>query len=247
MALDSHPGYKYHYTKMSGVHNMKSVPVSERIKDRIKASGKRFFACDNISDFIEEGEDNELVLELTEKFNAVLDSLIIDRDNDPNSHETGKRLAKMYLFETMAGRYEKAPKVTAFPNDGEERYKGMLVIRAEIKSMCSHHHQPVWGTAYIGIIPGQKVIGLSKYIRLAQWHARRGTLQEELTVHICNAIMKATECEDVAVHVQAEHGCCVFRGVNAHSSATQTTVLRGQFHAMDVKAEFFNNITLQRS
>ncbi len=225
---------------------MEYIPVSERIKSRIKASGKRFFACDNVSEFINEGEENDLILELTEKFNSVIDSLVIDRENDPNSQETGKRLAKMYVYEIMSGRYEKAPKVTAFPNTGENVYSGMLVVRAEIKSMCSHHHQPVRGVAYIGIIPGQKVIGLSKYIRIAQWYARRGQLQEELCEQIAKAISQACATQDVAVYLQAEHGCCTNRGVEAYSSLTQTTVLRGQFHDNSVKTEFFNNISVQQ-
>jgi len=223
-----------------------TIPVSERIKSRIITSGKRFFACDNVSDFMYDGEEEELVLELTGKFNSVIDSLVIDRENDPNSHDTGNRLAKMYVYEIMSGRYEKAPKVTAFPNTGENSYNGMLVVRAEIKSMCSHHHQPVSGVAYIGIIPTSKVIGLSKYIRLAQWYARRGQLQEELCEQIANAIVQATGSDSVAVYLQAEHGCCTNRGVEAHSSLTQTTVLRGQFHDSSVKTEFFNNISIQQ-
>lgn len=223
-----------------------TIPVSERIKSRIITSGKRFFACDNVSDFMYDGEEEELVLELTGKFNSVIDSLVIDRENDPNSRDTGNRLAKMYVYEIMSGRYEKAPKVTAFPNTGENSYNGMLVVRAEIKSMCSHHHQPVSGVAYIGIIPTSKVIGLSKYIRLAQWYARRGQLQEELCEQIANAIVQATGSDSVAVYLQAEHGCCTNRGVEAHSSLTQTTVLRGQFHDSSVKTEFFNNISIQQ-
>jgi GTP cyclohydrolase I len=224
-----------------------SISISERIKSRMRSAGKRFFACDNVSEFMHEGEDHDLVLELTEKFNSIIDSLVIDRENDPNSHDTGRRLAKMYVYEIMSGRYEKEPKVTAFPNTGENTYKGMLVVRAEIKSMCSHHHQPVRGVAYIGIIPGQKVIGLSKYIRIAQWYARRGQLQEELCEQIAKAIMRATDTEDVAVYIGATHGCCENRGVGAANSLTQTTTLRGQFHAADVKTEFFNNISLQQT
>jgi GTP cyclohydrolase I len=226
---------------------MEGKYISEAIRNRLKTNGKRFFACDNISEFINEGERDLLVAELTEKFNSVLDSLLIDRENDPNSNGTGKRLAKMYLNEIMAGRYYPAPDSTAFPNDGDDRYEGMLVVRSELKSLCSHHHQPVRGVAYIGIIPGKKVIGLSKYTRIAQWHARRGTLQEELCNHIASSIMKATESNDVAVYIAAKHGCCENRGIMAQSSLTQTTVLHGQFHEASVKKEFFDNIALQQS
>jgi GTP cyclohydrolase IA len=177
----------------------------------------------------------------------VLDSLLIDRHGDPNSQGTAHRLAKMYLYEIMAGRYDPAPDATAFPNDSEDRYEGMLVVRSELRSMCSHHHQPVAGVAYIGIIAAQKLIGLSKYTRIAQWCSRRGTLQEELANDIAREIMKATGSENVAVYIQATHGCCENRGIMAHSSLTQTTVLKGAFKEDgNTKKEFFDNIKLQQ-
>jgi GTP cyclohydrolase I len=153
----------------------------------------------------------------------------------------------MYFNEIMAGRYEGAPDCTAFPNDSADRYEGMLVVRSELRSMCSHHHQPVTGVAYIGIIAAQKLIGLSKYTRIAQWCATRGTLQEELCNDITREIMKATGSENVAVYIQATHGCCENRGIMAHSSLTQTTVLKGVFkNDPDAKKEFFDNIKLQQ-
>ena len=220
--------------------------LSDIIRERMKGNGKRFFACDNVSEYLDDETREVLIAELTDKFDEVLKGLLIDIDNDPNSKGTGKRLAKMYVNEIMCGRYYPAPDSTSFPNDGEEKYTGMLVVRSELKSMCSHHHQPVTGVAYIGIIPGNKVIGLSKYTRIAQWHARRGTLQEELCTHIANSIMKATESSDVAVYISARHGCCENRGIMAHSSVTQTTVLKGLFNEPDVKKEFFDNVTLQQ-
>lgn len=221
------------------------MKVSDTIKARALASKRRFFACDNVSDFILEGEKEQLIDEVAANFELVLQSLIIDTTNDPNSKGTAKRLAKMYVNEIMSGRYEDAPDVTAFPNDGEGSYSGMLVVRAEIKSMCSHHHQPVRGTCFIGIIPTAKVIGLSKYIRIAQWYARRGQLQEELTVQIANRIMEATESANVAVYIEASHGCCENRGVGAFDSTTQTCVVRGEFEKLAVKNEFFQQIQLQ--
>jgi GTP cyclohydrolase I len=173
--------------------------------------------------------------------------LLIDRENDPNSKGTARRLAKMYFNEIMAGRYEESPNATAFPNDTDGAYEGMLVVRSELKSMCSHHHQPVTGVAYIGIIAGPVLIGLSKYTRIAQWCARRGTLQEELCMDIAREIEFATGSTDVAVYIQATHGCCENRGIMAHSSLTQTTVLHGAFKTdQSVKKEFFDNIKLQQ-
>ena len=226
---------------------MEEKSLSQILREQMKRDGKRFFACDNISDYIDDESREHLINEVSTRFKEVLKSLLIDVENDPNSKGTAKRLAKMYVNEIMAGRYYPAPDSTAFPNDGDQRYEGMLVVRSELKSMCSHHHQPVTGVAYIGIIPGKKVIGLSKYTRVAQWHARRGTLQEELCTDIAKSIMAVTESDDVAVYIQAEHGCCTNRGIMATSSLTQTTVLHGQFHDASVKKEFFDNIALQQA
>ena len=223
------------------------MSTSNKIKQRIKEAGDRFWAGDNISAHIEEGEKQELINELAVKFEDVLQALVIDTENDPNSNGTGKRLAKMYVNELMAGRYEPMPNATAFPNDSDERYEGMLVVRSELTSMCSHHHQIVRGVAYIGIIASDKLIGLSKYTRIAQWCAMRGTLQEELANDIVREIQKATGAEHLGVYVQATHGCVENRGVKAHSSLTQTTVLKGAFKDdAGTKKEFMDNIKLQQ-
>ena len=199
---------------------------SKQIIARLEDAGIRYWAGDNISQVLQEGDKEQLIEEATLKFEQVLDSLVIDRHNDPNSMDTGRRLAKMYINELMSGRYNPMPNATAFPNHIEDGYKGMLVVRSEIKSMCSHHHQPVSGVAYIGIIAAETLIGLSKYTRIAQWCARRGTLQEELNNVIANEIQQATNSPNVGVYIQATHGCCENRGIMARSSLTQTTVLR---------------------
>ena len=225
--------------------------TSELIKERIEAANGRYWAGDNISQYLNEGDKESLIDELTGTFESVLDGLVIDRHTDPNSMDTGRRLAKMYINELMSGRYDDAPPATAFPNEPDnitnEKYDGMLVVRSELKSVCSHHHQPVTGIAYIGIIAAETLIGLSKYTRIAQWCARRGTLQEELAMDINREIRRATGSENVGVYIQATHGCCENRGIMAHSSLTQTTVLKGSFFTnADVKEEFFNNIKLQQ-
>jgi GTP cyclohydrolase I len=217
------------------------------IRSKMKREGRRFWAGDNISEYMSDAVKEKLIDEATVAFEGVLDALLIDRETDPNSKGTARRLAKMYFNEIMAGRYEPAPDATAFPNDTEDRYEGMLVVRSELRSICSHHHQPVSGVAYIGIIAAQKLIGLSKYTRIAQWCARRGTLQEELCNDIANEIMAATQSKNVGVYIQAVHGCCENRGIMAHSSLTQTTVLKGAFKEDgNTKKEFFDNIKLQQ-
>ena len=220
---------------------------SEEIKARLVQAKQRYWAGDNISSVLQEGDKEELIKEATVAFESVLDALVIDRYQDPNSKGTAHRLAKMYYNELMAGRYDTAPPATAFPNDSDDRYEGMLVVRSELKSVCSHHHQPVTGVAYIGIIAADKLIGLSKYTRIAQWCARRGTLQEELANDIAREIQKVTDAEHLGVYIQATHGCCENRGIMATSSLTQTTVLRGAFKDdAGTKKEFFDNIKLQQ-
>ncbi len=221
--------------------------LAQVIRERMRANKKRFWAGDNISDYITEEDKKVLIDQATKAFENVLDALLIDRDTDPNSHGTARRLAKMYFNEIMSGRYDPAPDATAFPNDSADRYEGMLVVRSELRSMCSHHHQPVTGVAYIGIIAAEKLIGLSKYTRIAQWCARRGTLQEELANDIAREIEKATGAKDLGVYIQATHGCCENRGIMAHSSLTQTTVLKGAFKDdHGTKKEFFDNIKMQQ-
>jgi GTP cyclohydrolase IA len=218
--------------------------TSEVIKARLRNAGKRFFASDNISQFIYPDEKSKLIEELTEKFEGVLSSLIIDTDNDPNSQDTARRLAKMYVNEIMSGRYEPSPKVTSFPNDG--KYDQLIIVRSDIRSMCSHHHQPVSGICYIACLPGKNVIGLSKYTRIAQHLAQRGHLQEELTEMIAEEIVNLTESDAVGVYIRARHGCCENRGIRSSNSSTQTTVLKGRLKTDPaMRNEFMHNIQIQ--
>ena len=234
-------------TATAGDKDYQELYLADAIRTQMKHNKKRFWAGDNISDYVTEDQKSRLIDEAAEAFETVLDRLLIDRENDPNSQGTAQRLAKMYFNEIMAGRYEPAPDATSFPNNSTDRYEGMLVVRSELRSMCSHHHQPVSGVAYIGIIAAEKLIGLSKYTRIAQWCARRGTLQEELCNDIAREISKATDSENVGVYLEAEHGCCINRGVMAHSSLTQTTVLKGAFKDdHGTKKEFMDNIKLQQ-
>ena len=221
--------------------------LANAIRFQMKRDNKRFWANDNISEYLSKADKEILIAEATVAFEQVLQTLLIDTETDPSSRGTAKRLAKMYINEVMSGRYEPAPDATAFPNDSDDRYEGMLVVRSELRSMCSHHHQPVSGVAYIGIIAADKLIGLSKYSRIAQWCARRGTLQEELCNDIAREIGRATGADNIGVYMQMTHGCVENRGVMAHSSLTQTTVLKGSFNTDgNTKKEFFDNIKLQQ-
>ena len=220
---------------------------TKEIIQRLKDKNIRYWANDNISEVLEEGDKQAIIEEAIPAFENVLQKLLIDTETDPNSMDTARRMAKMYINEIMSGRYDKMPNPSAFPNYIEGGYEGMLVVRSELTSLCSHHHQTVKGVAYIGIIAGPKLLGLSKYTRIAQWCAMRGTLQEELNVMIADAIQRETGSEHVGVYVQATHGCCENRGIKAHSSLTQTTVLRGAFkNDPATKKEFIDNVKLQQ-
>lgn len=240
------------------------MSISKEITQRLKAAGRRFNANDNISDMIRDGELAQLQEELTDRFTDVLKTLVIDIENDPNSRETGHRLAKMYVNELMEGRFYPAPKVTAFPNEKNgskvdlERltpvsendaarpaysYTGLLVVPAEITSMCSHHHQMVKGIMYIGVIPGEYVLGLSKYVRIAQFMAKRGTLQEQLTEDVLHAVQEASKTEDVAVMNISTHGCMTCRGVGATAAFTGTAELGGAFMTdLPLRDEFYKHV-----
>ena len=202
-------------------------PVSKKIKERIVKAGKRFHANDNIADFIEEGELAELQQEVQNKLQGVFESLIIDTDNDHNTQETAKRVAKMWLRETFGGRYHAFPRVTSFPNMG---YKSMYTSGPiSIRSTCAHHFQNIVGNAWIGIIPNGKVIGLSKFNRIVHHIAERPQIQEEMTTQIAEALQEYAHTKNIAVVVKAEHHCMTHRGVKEHESDMTTAIMLGAF------------------
>ena len=201
--------------------------ISDTIRKRIEEAGEGFFSNQNISDFIE--GDNELQLlqdEVQDKMEEVLRSLVIDTANDHNTQETAKRVAKMFIHETFGGRYEAKPRVTAFPNasDYDQLY---LTGPISIRSTCAHHFQNIVGKCWIGVFPGEQVIGLSKFNRIVDWVATRPQIQEEMTEQIADEIQKITEAKGLAVIVKAEHHCMTMRGVKEHASDMTTSVMRG--------------------
>ena len=215
------------------------MKISQTIRERIQQTNARFHSNDNISEFIHEGELALLQTEVEEKFKAVLDALVIDTENDHNTQETAKRVAKMYINETFGGRYQPMPKVTAFPNMG---YKSMYTSGPiSIRSTCAHHFQNIVGKCWVGIIPEDEVIGLSKFNRIIHHIAERPQIQEEMTTQITQALKEYAKTEHVAVVVKAEHHCMTHRGVKEHESDMTTAVLQGAFlDEPSVKQEFYN-------
>lgn len=218
------------------------MTTSENIRSRILDAEAKFTANDSIAAFINEGELDQLQLELQEKIQAVLDTLVIDTAHDPNTMETARRVAKMYLLEVMKGRYSKVPELRTFPNT--KKLDEMLIVGPiSVRSMCSHHMVPIIGKCWVAVIPGEKLFGLSKFNRVCDWFMSRPQIQEEATVQLADFIEQQLNPVGVAVLVKAKHMCMTWRGVKDDSAEATTSVLRGVFAKnQDAKREFLSLI-----
>lgn len=219
--------------------------ISELIKNRIIDSGGKFYANDNISGFIQENEMPLLVDEVADSFQSVLESLVIDTENDHNTQDTARRVAKMFINEVFAGRYNPAPTITSFPNMG---YKGMYTSGPiTIRSTCAHHFQNIVGSAWVGVIPDQEVIGLSKFNRIVHHIAERPQIQEEMTTQIADALKSYAKTPHIAVVVKAEHFCMTHRGVREHNSDMTTAVMLGAFREIpETRSEFYHILSTMK-
>ncbi len=206
------------------------TPVSVKIRERLAASRKRYYANDNIAEFIEPGELEKLLDEVEGKMKGVLDSMVIDTEHDHNTGDTARRVAKMYLTEVFRGRYVKAPAITEFPNVGHLN-ELMIVGPITVRSACSHHFCPVIGQIWIGVMPNEhtNVIGLSKYARLAEWVMGRPQIQEEAVVQLADLIQEKTQPDGLAIVMEASHFCMSWRGVKDMDSKMINSVMRGVF------------------
>lgn len=213
--------------------------LSEIIRERLKTAGARFHCNDNIADYIYDDEIEGLVDEVTEKMQGVLESLVIDTENDHNTQDTARRVAKMFVKETFSGRYRQVPKVTAFPNLG---YKSLYTTGPiSVRSTCAHHFQNIVGRCWVGIVPNGEVIGLSKFNRLVHHICERPQIQEEMTTQIAEALKQYAKTENIAVVVKAEHHCMTQRGVREHESDMTTAIMMGAFEKDPaLKKEFYD-------
>ena len=221
--------------------------TSEIIRHRLHSEGARFHANDNISVYIFPGELESLEKEVAMRVKELLKSLLIDVDNDHNSKETAERVSRMYINEVFKGRYKKQPKVTDFPNakNLDEIYTlGPISVR----SACSHHLVPIIGDCWIGIKPGDKVIGISKFARVADWVFSRPHIQEEAVMILADEIESLCEPKGLAILVKAKHFCMCWRGVKEPNTSMINSVVRGDFrHDASLKQEFFELVKQQPS
>jgi GTP cyclohydrolase I len=219
-----------HRGQAPAVDSDEGVPVSVRIRQRLQAAHKRFHANDNIAEFIEPGELERLLDEVAQKMKGVLESLVIDIDNDHNTQDTARRVAKMYLREIFHGRYVQQPPVTEFPN-AENLSELIIVGPITVRSACSHHLCPIIGKLWVGLLPNEhsNLIGLSKYVRLADWIMSRPQIQEEAVSQVADLLQEKTHPDGLALVMEAEHFCMHWRGVKDMEANMINSIMRGAF------------------
>ncbi|OHX11717.1 GTP cyclohydrolase I [Chromobacterium sphagni] len=204
--------------------------VSQKIRYRLQQAGARFHANDNIAAFIEDGELDALQDEVQAKLKGVLESLVIDTENDHNTQDTAKRVAKMFLREVFRGRYVAMPSSTEFPN--VERLNELMIVGPiTVRSACSHHLCPIIGRVWVGVMPNENsnLIGLSKYVRLIDWVMTRPQIQEEAVSQIADLLMSKLQPDGLAIVMEADHFCMHWRGVKDGNSKMTNSVMRGSF------------------
>jgi GTP cyclohydrolase IA len=219
--------------------------ASSRIRSRLVRANRRFHANDNISAFVKDGELDQLRDEVAIKMAEVLKSLVIDTENDHNTEETAKRVAKMFIKEVFAGRYVKQPEVTEFPNI-EHLNELMIVGPITVRSACSHHLCPIIGRVWIGVMPNEhsNLIGLSKYARLCDWIMSRPQIQEEAVTMLANLLQEKVKPDGLAIVMEADHFCMNWRGVKDMDSKMTNSVMRGSFlKDANLRREFLSLLT----
>ncbi|WP_019498806.1 GTP cyclohydrolase I [Pseudanabaena sp. PCC 6802] len=229
-------------SRLSTTQKIAKMPISQIIRTRLETASAPYFANDNISEFISDEERKELKKEIEGKLQSLFDSLVIDTQNDHNTKETARRVAKMYVDEVFKGRYHPMPKVTDFPNAKEldEVYTlGPITIR----SACSHHFVPIVGQAWVGILPSDRVIGISKFNRIVDWVMSRPHIQEEAAVMVADIIEDLIKPKGLAFVIKAQHMCMSWRGVKEPDTKMINSIVRGAFRTdPSLKKEFFDLI-----
>jgi len=190
-------------------------------------------------------EKEDMIERAAYHYGQFLTALKCDWQNDPNSMETPKRVAKSYVNDLWVGRYNELSDVTSFPSDG---YQGIVLEKdIPVVSQCSHHHQTILGKCHIAYIPGKdgRVIGLSKLNRIVDHFGRRGAIQEQLTMAIHNATNTVVEGNiGVMVIMQATHNCVSCRGIKHMGASMITSEVSGVFgeHEKTAKQEVMHMI-----
>jgi GTP cyclohydrolase I len=175
---------------------------------------------------------------IADHVSGIIDALGLDR-TDPNLEGTSERVAKMYLEMFNGLRSGAEPRITTFPND--EGYEHMVMERdIPFYSMCSHHFVPFYGHAHIAYVPGESIVGLSKFSRILEFYAKRPQLQERLTEQVVDFLVDKLHPKGAMVVIEARHLCVEMRGVKKPGALTVTSALRGLFHNKPLREEFLD-------
>ena len=226
-----------------------TTPTADRVRERLVAAGKRFHANDNIADFLEAGELDQIQAEVAAGLQEVLKALVIDTDSDHNTQDTARRVAKMFVREVFVGRYAQAPPVTEFPNVAGLN-ELMIVGPVTVRSACSHHLCPIIGRVWVGVMPNEtsELIGLSKYARLVEWVMSRPQIQEEAIAQLAELLQEKMRPDGLAIVMEADHFCMQWRGVKDMDSKMTNSVMRGSFlKDANLRREFLALLTSQKN
>lgn len=189
--------------------------------------------------------DSDKIDALTELYKEVHKTMGLDLSDD-SIQDTPRRISKLMVNESMKGLdYDNFPKMTVVEN---KFYDGMVAVNdLLIMSLCEHHWERVIMRVSIAYIPGQKVLGLSKLSRLAEFFGSRPIVQERFTKQVFESLKYIVDNEDVAVHVRGIHLCMFARGVKEPCSSTTTTCLGGVFKTDEaVRNEFLKTIDISK-
>lgn len=212
------------------------------IRERLVEQSVSFNANDNIWLELDKSDMREIERATEGACHALLRALMIDTEHDPNTKGTARRMARMLVREVLRGRYESPPDVTCFPNERglDEVY---TLGPVSVRSVCSHHFVPIIGKVWVGVIPGERVIGISKFARLVDWYMARAHIQEDATVAMADMLEDRINPKALAVVMRAEHLCMTWRGVRETGTTMTTSVMRGAFlDKPEARAEFFSII-----
>ena len=184
---------------------------------------------ESLDDPLTQSERGLMIDAAAGKLEELFSILQIAHHTDQHMRDTPRRVAKMFVEEVFVGRYTAPPRLTDF--EASPAAGGFIVTGPiEVRSTCAHHLMPIYGYAYIGVLPGPKgrLIGLSKYDRVVDYFASRLQVQEELVGQIASYLMEETSPQALGVRISAVHMCKTHRGVRAgHQSRMVSTACHG--------------------
>jgi len=190
--------------------------------------------------FLDKQDNKDKIEVIQHHLTKVWETLGMDLTDDSLA-DTPNRIAKMMVLDHHWGLLpENFPKITAIEN--KMHYDEMITLTGlPIMSQCEHHGVTFSGNATIAYIPKNKVVGLSKLGRVAEYFSRRPQVQERLTAQIQKTLEYILDTENVAVAIKAQHFCMITRGTEIQNSWTHTTKLGGLFQTDPLtKSEFLS-------